>query len=70
MGGPVMIWVMFAAWAITAAALWEAWQYAKRWELIAAEWECQSKRWEQTSNRHKYTAEMWEWMYQGERDHV
>ncbi len=51
-----MIWFLFAAWVITAFLWHEAWQYAKQWEQIAAQY--------------KYTAEMWEDMYQGERDHV
>ena len=65
-----MIWVMFAARAAAMYAWREAWHHAAKWEGIAGEWEAQSKRWEQISNRHKYTAEMWEHMYQGERDHV
>ena len=51
-----MIWVMFAGWAFTLCGWWAA--------------EAQLKRWEQIANRHKNTAEMWEHMYQGERDHV
>ena len=65
-----VIWVMFAAWAATLPTRRTLRHHAARWKGIASEWEAQSKRWEQIANRHKYTAEMWAHMYEGERDHV
>ncbi len=66
----VIVWVVGGWLIITMYVWWEARTHAKRWKQIAARWEAQSKKWEHTANRHKYTAEMWEDMYQGERDHV
>ena len=51
-----MIWVLFAAWALTLYGWWGM-------SLAAGRWEREAKRWE-------FTSEMWQMMYQGDRDNV
>ncbi len=49
-------WIESVLWATVGYAWYETWRTAQSWKQIA--------------NQYKYTAEMWENMYQEERDHV
>ena len=51
-----MIWVLFIAWALTLYGWWGT-------SITADIWEQSAKRW-------RFTAEMWQAMYQGDRDNV